>query len=158
MLGTSLRRAVAATLVAVAAVACGSTEPQATTIESAVFADTLDIVLSDFTRLPEGLYRRDSIVGVGREVVAGDSVSVRYVARYTDARLVSEIPPSRPALAYRVGTGRVIAGWELGIPGMQVGGRRQLIVPPELGYGSRDYLGVPGGSILVFTIDLVALH
>jgi peptidylprolyl isomerase len=53
------------------------------------------------------------------------------------------------------GAGEVIGGWEIGIPGMKVGGRRQLVVPPWLGYGPAGYAQIPGNAVLVCMVDLV---
>lgn len=153
-----IRRLAAAVVVAGVLASCRSTEPGPRTIETTVFADTLGIELSRFTRLPEGLYLRDSLVGTGRPAATGDSVTVRWVGSFPDARVFGENRSPAPEYAFRLGRGQVIPGWELGIRGMRAGGRRQLIIPPELGYGARDYLSVPAGSILVFTIDLVALR
>jgi FKBP-type peptidyl-prolyl cis-trans isomerase len=58
---------------------------------------------------------------------------------------------------FRLGGGQVIAGWDQGIPGMKVGGVRQLIIPSLLAYGPNDYGPIPGGSILVFTVTVVSV-
>lgn len=144
-------------LFAVTAGACGSTEPREVPIEQTVFADTLHIDLTQFTRLPSGMYYRDLSVGTGATYARGDSVGVRYVGSFPNGMVFDRSAPSSQ-YNFRLGTGRVIPGWDIGLEGLKVGGKRQLVIPPELGYGSSDYHGIPGYSVLLFTVDAVGKY
>jgi FKBP-type peptidyl-prolyl cis-trans isomerase FkpA len=150
----AVRLALVTVLAAVVA-ACGSTEPEPVTVERTAFADTLHIDLTRFTRLPSGVYVRDSILGGGARLDSGRTVRVRYTAQLPSGRVIPSRGAGGAPYAFVLGTGAVIAGWDLGLPGMRVGGLRQLIVPPELGYGREEYAGIPGNAVLVFTVDAV---
>ncbi len=108
----------------------------------------------------EGLVIKDIVVGQGDEVKPGDMVTVNYTGWiYKDGQKVgdpfdSSIPRGEPA-TFPVGTGMLIKGWDLGIPGMRVGGKRELIVPPELGYGDRAMPNIPANSTLLFEVEVV---
>jgi peptidylprolyl isomerase len=117
----------------------------------------LDVNLAQSTKLPSGMYYRDITVGTGATVAAGQTVGVYYVGSFANGQSFdSRTAPAAPFLVQPLGAGKVIKGWDLGLPGMKVGGRRQLIIPPELAYGSADYLTIPGNSVLVFTVDAVS--
>ena len=127
-------------------------------IESTTFAPALGVDLKAMTKTPSGLYYRDLVVGTGEPVVAGKEVSVHYSGSFPDGRVFDANQGSDPPFAFVPGAGGVIGGWEEGVVGMRVGGKRQLIVPPELGYGASDYGPIPGGSILFFTVEAVAIR
>ncbi len=95
--------------------------------------------------------------GDGAEAVAGSTVHVHYVgvAHSTGEEFDASYNRGEP-LAFRLGVGQVIAGWDQGVQGMKVGGRRRLVIPPHLAYGDRGAGGViaPGES-LIFVVDLV---
>jgi peptidylprolyl isomerase len=156
-----LRRFV--TLVAISlAAACGdsATGPApAVPIEQTTFATSLGVDLAQSTKLPSGMYYRDITVGTGATVAAGKTVGVYYVGFFADGQSFdSHTAPATPYLVQPLGAGKVIEGWDLGLPGMKVGGRRQLIIPPELAYGPNDFLDIPGNSVLVFTVDAVSVQ
>ena len=157
-------RASCVALVALAlAAACGSTDPMFTNvpIEQTVFADTLHIDLSKFTKLPSGVYYRDSIAGpsTAADVVTGQTLGVRYVGYFADgARFDNNLTQPSP-LSFKLGAGTVIPGWELGLigqPAMKVGGTRRLIIPPELAYGPSGYLDIPPYAVLIFDVNVVS--
>jgi FKBP-type peptidyl-prolyl cis-trans isomerase len=106
-----------------------------------------------------GLQIADLYVGDGAEAVVGRSVEVHYTGwlRATGARFDSSRDRGVP-LELLLGEGRVIRGWEEGLLGMRQGGKRQLVIPPELGYGDRDLGVIPPGSTLVFDVELVSVH
>jgi peptidylprolyl isomerase len=138
--------------------ACGSdstTAPSAPSIESTTFASSLGIDLSTYTKTASGLYYRDLSVGSGATVQNGQTVSVFYTGYFTDGRVFDSRASTATPFGFVLGASQVIKGWDLGIPGMRVGGRRELIIPPSLGYGSSDYQGIPGNSILVFIVTVV---
>ncbi len=108
----------------------------------------------------EGLVVKDIVVGTGEEAKVGDMVTVHYTGWvYSDGQKAeqpfdSSIPRGEPA-TFPIGVGRLIKGWDLGIPGMRVGGKRELIISPELGYGDREMPNIPAGSTLLFEVELV---
>ena len=140
--------------------ACDSdpVEPTAPTIESTEFAPGLGVNLAASTQTASGLYFRDLTVGTGSVVSTGDSISVHYVGAFANGTTFDQSRPRGAPLSFRAGVGRVIAGFDEGMLGMRVGGRRQLIIPPRLGYGSQPYGSIPGNSILVFDVEVVAEH
>jgi peptidylprolyl isomerase len=111
--------------------------------------------------LPEGeapsdLVIEDLIEGDGREAAAGDTVSAHYVgvAHSTGEEFDSSWNRGAP-LDFPLGAGRVIPGWDRGIQGMKVGGRRKLTIPPQLAYGDRGAGAViKPGETLIFVVDL----
>ena len=122
-------------------------------IESTTFAPALGVDLAASTKTPSGLYYRDVAVGTGPALAPGQNVSMRYVGSFADGKVFDSNPAPKPLFSFRLGSGQVIAGWDEGLVGMKVGGRRQLIIPPTLGYGPKDYGPIPGNSVLVFTVD-----
>ena len=109
---------------------------------------------------PTDLVVTDITVGDGDEATAGSTVSVHYVGVSHSTGEEFDASYNRGApLDFRLGVGQVIAGWDEGVQGMKVGGRRQLVIPPHLGYGDR---GAPpvikGGETLIFVVDLLAVR
>jgi FKBP-type peptidyl-prolyl cis-trans isomerase len=138
--------------------ACGSdavTAPPAT-IETATFAPALGVNLSASTKTTSGVYYRDIVTGTGAAVAPGQTVTVHYTGWLVNGTQFDTNGPTDAPFPFILGTGNVIAGWHLGIPGMRVGGQRQLIIPPSLGYGAQDYGSIPGNSILVFNVTIVS--
>ena len=111
---------------------------------------------------PDGPPPADLVVteiteGDGPEATAGATVSVHYVgvAHSTGEEFDASYNRGQP-LQFRLGVGQVISGWDQGVQGMKVGGRRQLVIPPHLGYGDRGAGGViQPGETLIFVVDLV---
>jgi FKBP-type peptidyl-prolyl cis-trans isomerase len=138
------------------AAGCGSDSPTAVSIEQTTFAPSLGVDLASSTKLPSGLYYRDITVGTGASLASGQTVGMRYVGSFANGEEFDSNPAPEPIFSFRLGAGQVIKGWDLGLVGMKVGGRRQLIIPPELGYGANDYGPIPGNSVLVFTVDAIS--
>jgi peptidylprolyl isomerase len=108
---------------------------------------------------PSDLVITDITVGDGDEAKSGQTVSVHYVgvAHSTGEEFDASYNRGTP-LQFRLGVGQVIAGWDTGVQGMKVGGRRQLVIPPHLGYGSRGAGGViKPGETLIFVVDLLGV-
>jgi peptidylprolyl isomerase len=108
---------------------------------------------------PTGLHMEDLVVGDGNEAVAGKAVMVHYVgvAWSTGAQFDASWDRG-DTFDFRLGQGQVIAGWDQGVQGMRVGGRRRLTIPPAMGYGAQGAGGViKGNETLVFVVDLLGV-
>ncbi|KGA17349.1 peptidyl-prolyl cis-trans isomerase [freshwater metagenome] len=99
----------------------------------------------------------DIVVGTGDEAVKGKNVSVHYVGvAWSNGKQFDASWDRDEAFEFRLGAGQVISGWDNGVAGMKVGGRRQLTIPPDMGYGAHGAGGViKGGETLVFVVDLL---
>jgi peptidylprolyl isomerase len=107
---------------------------------------------------PAKLETKDLIVGTGQEAKAGDSVTVNYVGvLYKGGKEFDSSWKRKEPFGFTLGKGQVIAGWDQGIAGMKVGGRRELIIPASLAYGSKGTATIPPNSELVFVVDLLAV-
>ena len=111
---------------------------------------------------PSGLQYQDTVVGSGAEAKAGARVSVHYTGwLYENGKAGKKFDSSkdrREPFGFPLGAGHVIKGWDEGVQGMKVGGTRMLVIPPELGYGSRGAGGViPGGATLLFEVELLGV-
>ncbi len=109
------------------------------------------------TPAPSTLLTEDITVGDGAEAVSGKNVSVHYVgvAWSTGKQFDASWDRNEP-FDFGLGNGQVISGWDKGVAGMKVGGRRKLTIPPDMGYGSQGAGGViKGGETLVFVVDLL---
>ena len=111
---------------------------------------------------PSGLQYEDTVLGDGDTAVAGKHVSVHYTGwLWEDGELGEKFDSSKDRndpFGFRLGAGMVIHGWDEGVVGMQVGGHRTLIIPPELGYGKRGAGGViPPNATLKFEVELLAV-
>lgn len=108
---------------------------------------------------PANLEITDLVVGDGEEAVRGQQVTVHYVgvAYSTGDEFDSSWNRGEP-FSFPLGGGRVIKGWDMGVAGMKVGGRRKLVIPPHLGYGQRGAgPSIKPGETLIFVVDLLAV-
>lgn len=100
----------------------------------------------------------DIVVGDGDEAVAGKRVTVEYTGMFEDGRPFDS-SVGRGPFSFPLGAGRVIKGWDMGVAGMRVGGKRRLTIPSELGYGSRGAGNViPPDTTLVFEVELLRVE
>lgn len=99
----------------------------------------------------------DVKIGTGDAVEEGDTVAVHYVGTLQNGQEFDNSRKRGEAFEFKVGAGRVIAGWEQGVVGMQVGGQRILVIPPELAYGADGAGPIPGNATLVFSIELLEI-
>ena len=121
---------------------------------------TTDMSKKPQIEIPDGpppcnLVISDLVKGTGAEATSGQQITVKYVGvTYPDGK---EFDASwgRGDFTFQLGAGQVIAGWDQGFTGMKVGGRRQLVIPPELGYGPEGSGPIPPNATLVFVVDLV---
>ncbi len=111
---------------------------------------------------PSGLKYIDHVVGTGDEAVNGATCQMHYTGwLYENGKRTkkfdSSVDRGRP-FPFKLGAGAVIKGWDEGVKGMKVGGKRELIIPPDLGYGERGYPGIiPPNSTLNFDVELLAV-
>jgi len=112
-----------------------------------------------WTTTGSGLKYRDVVVGKGPQPKPGDEVLVNYTGRFTDGKVFdSSLAPNRGPFELHLGRGEVIKGWDEGLSTMHVGGKRKLIIPPDLAYGPRGYPGViPPNSTLTFDVELIKI-
>lgn len=103
-----------------------------------------------------GLKITDLAAGKGAVAKKGDVVAVEYTGKLDSGR-VFDTSSGKGPYAFQLGGGKVIAGWEKGILGMKVGGKRKLVIPPELGYGSRSMGPIPANSRLTFEVKLLRI-
>ena len=138
--------------------ACGSDAVTAPppTIETATFAPALGVNIASSTKTTSGLYYRDIVVGTGALVTSGQTLSMHYTGWLADGTQFDTNGATDAPLTFVLGIGYVIVGWDIGLVGMRVGGQRQLIIPPSLGYGTQTNGKIPGNSILVFNVTVVS--
>lgn len=110
----------------------------------------------------DGLVKKDTVVGTGKEAVTGATVQVNYTGWLHDPKAADmhgakfDSSVGRGPFSFTLGAGRVIKGWDQGVVGMKVGGKRTLVIPSELAYGQRGAGGViPPGATLVFDVELL---
>ena len=108
---------------------------------------------------PTGLHVEDLVVGDGNEAVAGKAVMVHYVGvAWSNGKQFDASWDRGDTFDFRLGQGQVIQGWDQGVRGMKVGGRRRLTIPPAMGYGAQGAGGViKGNETLVFVVDLLGV-
>ncbi|GMU05148.1 FKBP-type peptidyl-prolyl cis-trans isomerase [Corallococcus caeni] len=122
------------------------------------YADALGVNLSSMNKSESGLYTQDLVVGTGTEAVNGSRVLVHYTGWLPDGSKFDSSRGGQP-FSFAVGAGQVIEGWDEGLVGMRVGGTRKLVIPSDMGYGSRGAPPViPADSVLVFDVELMRIY
>jgi FKBP-type peptidyl-prolyl cis-trans isomerase len=123
------------------------------------YAPALDVDLARMTRAANGLHVEDLREGAGPVAEVGQVVVVHYTGWLPDGTRFDSSRDGDNPFPVRIGTGEVIEGWDLGIPGMRVGGERRLVIPPSLGYGNAGAGGViPPGATLIFDVELLEIR
>jgi len=137
--------------VVAASVACGQTTPSTTTAPNNAAATGAKEIT-----MPDGLKYTDDQVGSGTEAQAGKTVSVHYTGWLLDGTKFDSSKDRNQPFSFPLGRGQVIKGWDEGVAGMKVGGKRTLVIPPDLGYGARGAGGViPPNATLKFEVELL---
>ena len=134
-----------------------TTSTNTTSGTSATATTEAPAAASQEVTMPSGLKYTDLVVGTGPEATTGSMVSIQYTGRLTDGTQFDSSVGKAP-LTFRIGDGTMIRGWDEGVPGMKVGGKRKLTIPPALGYGARGAGGViPPNATLVFEVELLGV-
>jgi len=121
------------------------------------FAPALGVDLNSMTKTPSGLAYKDTKVGTGPVAKAGQTATVQYTGWLPDGNKFDSSRDRNEPFKFPLGAGRVIAGWDEGVAGMHVGGRRLLVVPPALGYGAGGAGPIPPNATLVFDVELLGV-
>jgi len=118
---------------------------------------TEDVATSgELKEITGGLKYRDVKTGDGASAKTGSNVKMRYIGKLTNGEIFDKNVNGKP-FTFRLGAGDVIKGWDIGIAGMKVGGERELVIPPTLGYGKRKSGTIPPNSTLRFEVKLIGL-
>jgi hypothetical protein len=110
--------------------------------------------------LEAGMKLQDIKIGTGQEAQAGMAVAVHYTGRLADGSVFDSSIERKQPFEFILGSGMVIRGWDLGVVGMRVGGKRSLLIPPSLAYGQQGAGGgaIPPNAILLFDVELLAVQ
>ncbi|MER3434980.1 MAG: peptidylprolyl isomerase [Leptolyngbya sp. ERB_1_1] len=111
----------------------------------------------DTVTTASGLKYTDVVEGTGATPEAGQLVTVHYTGTLTDGTKFDSSRDRGQPFKFKIGVGQVIKGWDEGVGTMKVGGRRNLVIPPELGYGSRGIGPIPPNSTLLFDVELIKI-
>jgi FKBP-type peptidyl-prolyl cis-trans isomerase len=106
---------------------------------------------------PATLQIEDVVVGKGQEVKSGDTISVHYTGTLMGGKRFDSSRDRNSPFEFKVGAGNVIKGWDQGVLGMKVGGKRKLTIPANLAYGASEKPGIPANSALKFDIELLSI-
>lgn len=134
--------------------------PEAMDPRTIDYADELGIDIDEMERTASGAYYRDDVVGDGEEAVTGRTAVVHYTGWLPDGRAFDSSRDRGQPFPVELGAGRVIQGWDDGVPGMREGGRRILVIPPELAYGATGTPGgpIPPNAVLIFDVELLEVR
>jgi FKBP-type peptidyl-prolyl cis-trans isomerase len=110
-----------------------------------------------FMTTKSGLKYADLKVGTGDEAKTGQTVEVHYTGTFTDGKKFDSSLDRNKTFPFTLGASEVIKGWDEGVAGMKVGGKRKLVIPPDLAYGEKGRGPIPGNATLVFEVDLISI-
>jgi len=105
--------------------------------------------------LQTGVEKQDLVPGIGAVAAVGDTVTVNYVGTLTSGKVFDSSIDRNQPFTFQLGVGQVIRGWDEGVVGMRVGGKRVLIIAPDFGYGGQTVGPIPANSILIFEVELL---
>ncbi|MBK6489636.1 MAG: FKBP-type peptidyl-prolyl cis-trans isomerase [Gemmatimonadetes bacterium] len=141
------------------AAACAATDltiPEEIPIESQTWAPSLQVTLSQFTKLTSGVHYLDSLEGTGAALTGTPTVSVFYSGYIPTGSRFDERSSLSGGTPICFPLSGLIEGWKIGLQGMKIGGKRRLLIPAAYGYGSLSSGGIPANSNLLFNVELVA--
>lgn len=120
------------------------------------FSAELGVDTTRMTRAPAGLWYTDVVVGQGAEAVPGRTVTVHYTGWLPNGKKFDSSRDRGEPFAFTLGARQVITGWDEGVKGMKAGGRRKLVLPPEMAYGAAGAPpDIPPGATLVFDVEVL---
>lgn len=105
----------------------------------------------------DGLVVEDNVLGSGDEVKAGDTISVNYTGMLPDGTKFDSSYDRGEPIEFMVGSGQIIRGFDEGVRGMKIGGKRRLTIPPALGYGANQVGPIPANSTIIFDVELMKI-
>lgn len=141
------------------AIAANLSVPSPIIAQSPITPETITMNLENAIVTPSGLKYIDTEVGTGDSPTTGQTVKVHYTGTLTDGKKFDSSVDRGQPFSFKIGVGQVIKGWDEGVATMKVGGKRTLIIPPDLGYGERGAGGViPGNATLLFDVELLGIN
>ena len=133
---------------------CGDSKQQAGPPDAPAVVAQVELLTTG-----SGLKYHDLKQGTGPSPHSGQTVIVHYTGWLTNGKMFDSSLSKEKPFSFVLGAGRVIAGWDEGVATMRVGGKRQLVIPPELGYGERGHPGViPQNATLIFEVELLQVR
>ena len=124
-------------------------------LKSTVSENNQNMPVSLSTQDQEDLKIEDLEVGQGQEIKEGDTAQVHYLGTLTNGEKFDSSYDRNQPFEFQVGAGQVIQGWDQGLLGMKIGGKRKLTIPPDLGYGNQSAGNIPPNSTLIFEVELI---
>lgn len=121
------------------------------------FNSTLGVNIATMTKRSDDLYIQDLVVGTGADATAGRTIRVTYSGWLANGNRFDSNVGGAP-FSFRLGFSQVIAGWDQGVVGMKVGGKRKLVIGSALGYGSQGSGPIPANATLVFDVEVLAVQ
>ncbi len=122
-----------------------------------IYASGLNVNIANMTKKQDALYYQDLVVGTGADAVVGKTLRVVY-SGYLINGTKFDSNVGGAAFSFTLGSGQVISGWDLGIQGMKVGGKRKLVIGSALGYGRNGSGPIPANATLVFDVEILSLQ
>lgn len=119
---------------------------------------TENILTNNTNGTEGGLQAEDIVVGTGAVAVPGQTITVHYVGKLENGLVFDSSYGRGQPYSFPLGVGEVIRGWDIGVAGMKVGGKRVLVIPADLAYGSQARGAIPANSTLIFEVDLIAVQ
>jgi FKBP-type peptidyl-prolyl cis-trans isomerase FkpA len=111
--------------------------------------------MENITTTSNGLTIEDIVIGNGTEIKSGNTIKMHYLGKLSTGEKFDSSYDRNEPFTTEIGTGKVIKGWDEGVPGMKVGGKRKLTIPSALGYGERGIGPIPGNATLIFEVEAV---